>query len=91
MNEQSIKENVMKKFVVFIFTCFLLAERAFAGNTYDNYGYKTGSFKTNGDTTTIYNRYGSRTETQKTGSYKTGSNGKTTQYDRYGRKVRIFK
>lgn len=75
----------MKKFVVFIFTCFLLAESAFAGNIYNNYGYKTGSFKTNGDTTTIYNRYGSRTETYKT-------NGDTTiKYDKYGSKQEVIK
>ena len=68
----------MKKLFAIIFVSLLLTSSAFAGNTYNQYGSKTGSYRTNGSTTTTYDRYGSRT-----GSYKTNGN-TTTKYDQYG-------
>ena len=55
-------------------------------HTYDKYGNKTGSYKTNNSSVSSYDRYGNRT-----GSYKTNSSGRTTQYDKYGNKVGSFK
>lgn len=77
----------MKKLFAIIFVSLLLTGSAFAGNTYNQYGSKTGSYKTNPNgTTTSYDKYG-----RKTGLFKTDSTGRTTQYDRYGRKVGSFK
>lgn len=59
----------MKKLLAFIFVSLLLTGSAFAGNTYNQYGSRTGAYRTNGSTTTTYDRYGSRT-----GSYKTKGN-----------------
>ena len=56
----------MKKLLAIIFVSLLLTGSAFAGSTYNQYGTKTGSFKTD-------------------------STGRTTQYDRYGKKVESFK
>ena len=72
----------MKKLFAIIFVSLLLTSNAFAGTAYNQYGSKTGSYRTNGSTTTTYDRYGSRT-----GSYKT--NGNTTQYDRYAEKLEL--
>lgn len=53
--------NLMKKLLV-LFLLLIFSNCAFAVNSYDKYGNKTGS-------------------------YRTDSNGRTTQYDKYGRKV----
>ena len=76
----------MKKLFAIIFVSLLLTGSAFAGNNYNQYGSKTGSYRTNGSTTTSYDKYG-----RKTDSFKTDSTGRTTQYDRYGKKVGSFK
>ena len=76
----------MKKLFAIIFVSLLLTSSAFAGNTYNQYSSRTGSYRTNGSTTTTYDKYG-----RKTGSFKTDSTGRTTQYDRYGRKIGSFK
>lgn len=56
-------------------------------NSYDKYGAKTGSFKTNSNgVTTQYDKYGS-----KVGTFKTDSSGRTTHYDKYGRKVGSYR
>lgn len=58
----------MKKFLVVILSIFVFAGMSFASGriTYDKYGNKTGSYKTNTNGTTIhYNRYG-----RKLGTYK---------------------
>ena len=46
----------MKKLFAIIFVSLLLTGSAFAGNTYNQYGSRTGSYRTNGSTTTTYDR-----------------------------------
>ena len=46
----------MKKLFAIIFVSLLLTDSAFAGNTYNQYGSRTGSYRTNGSTTTTYDR-----------------------------------
>ncbi len=75
----------MKKLFAIIFVYLLLTGSAFAGNTYNQYGSKTGSYRTNSSTTTTYDRYGSRT-----GTYKTNGN-TTTKYNQYGSKQGTIK
>lgn len=40
----------MKKLFAIIFVSLLLTSNAFAGNTYNQYGSRTGSYRTNGST-----------------------------------------
>jgi hypothetical protein len=75
----------MRKILLFLFAFFIFAGCCFATttNSYDKYGTKTGSFKTNSNgVTTQYDKYCS-----KFGTFKTDSSGRTTHYDKYGRKV----
>lgn len=78
----------MNKFIILTLSLLIFTNISFAEtiNSYDRYGRRTGSYKTNGNTTIHYNKYG-----QKTGSFKTDYSGRTTQYDKYGRKVGSFK
>lgn len=57
----------MKKILAILFSLFLFTSTCFsATNSYDQYGSKTGSYKSNSSGDTIkYDRYGS-----KIGSYK---------------------
>lgn len=94
----------MKKFLAILFSLFLFTSTCFAAtNSYDRYGSKTGSYKSNssGDVTR-YDKYGSKTGSykktsngynsydkygSKTGSYRTQGN-TTTQYDKYGSNIK---
>ena len=76
----------MKKLLILCLT-LSFANVAFAVNSYDRYGQKTGSYKTNSNgVTTQYDRYG-----RKVGSFKKDSSGRVTRYDEYGRKVGSYK
>ena len=76
----------MKKFLVLLLMLFS-ANIAFAVSSYDCYGQKTGSYKTNSNgVTTKYDKYG-----QKVGSFKKDSSGRITEYDKYCRKVGSYK
>ena len=57
----------MKKIFILIFVFFIFAGCCFATtrNSYDQYGSKTGSFRTNGSTINQYDKYG-----RKVGSYR---------------------
>lgn len=58
----------MKKFLASLLSLFLLTGMCLAQNvtSYDKYGSKTGTYKTNSNgTTTYYDKYG-----RKVGSYK---------------------
>lgn len=57
----------MKKLLSLFVSLLLLAGYCFAAttNSYDKYGSKTGSYRTNGSTVTQYDKYSS-----KTGSYR---------------------
>lgn len=70
----------MKKLLCLIFTLALSFTIAYAGNVYDKYGSKTGSYRTSGSRTVTYDKYGS-----KTGTYKT-SGSQVVKYDKYGSK-----
>ena len=70
---------------VFLFLAANISDAAV--NSYDQYGRKTGSYKTGSNgVTTKYDQYG-----RKTGSFKKDSSGRITEYDRYGRKVGSYK
>ena len=73
----------MKKIFLTLLTLCLFASYGFCStvNSYDSYGRKTGSYRTNGYTTTSYDKYG-----RKTGTIKQTSSGYTT-YDNMGRKT----
>lgn len=75
----------MQKIILTVFLLFLSTNLCFATDIYDQYGHKTGSYKTNGNTITQYDKYG-----HKTGSFKTNGN-TTTEYDRYGHKTGSYK
>ena len=53
----------MRKILLFLFAFFIFAGCCFAAttNSYDKYGSKTGSFRTNGSTINQYDKYGSKT------------------------------
>lgn len=57
----------MRKILLFLFAFFIFAGCCFAAttNSYDKYGSKTGSFRTNGSTINQYDKYG-----RKVGSYR---------------------
>lgn len=69
----------MKKILVLLLMLFF-ANVAFAVNSYDRYGQKTGSYKQTTSGYNSYDKYGS-----KTGSYKETSSG-YNKYDKYGQK-----
>ena len=50
----------MKKLFAIIFVSLLLTGSAFAGNTYNQYGSRTGLYRTNGSTTSTCDKYGPR-------------------------------
>ena len=68
----------MKKLLSLLVSLFLLTGYCFAAttNSYDKYGSKIGSYRTNGSNVTQYYKYGS-----KTGSYRQTSSGYNS-YDR---------
>ena len=79
----------MKKFLLTLFILFISASIGFCAttNSYDKYGNRTGSFKSNSSgTVSSYDRYGNRT-----GSYRTNSSGTTTSYDRYGNRTGSYR
>ena len=78
----------MKKiYSIFALFCFLLlgAGEAFALNSYDKYGVKTGSYKKTTSGYNTYDKYGA-----KTGAYKKTTSGYIS-YDKYGVKKSSFK
>lgn len=81
------KEQIIKKLFLTLFILFVSIDVCLAANTYNSYGQKTGSYKTNSNgVTTKYDKYG-----QKVGSFKKDSSGRITEYDKYGRKVGTYK
>ena len=74
----------MKKILI-ILIMLLFVNVAFAVNSYDRYGQKTGSYKQTTSGYNSYDRYGS-----KTGSYKETSSG-YNKYDKYGQKTGSYK
>lgn len=70
----------MKKLLI-LFLLLIFSNCAFAVNSYDKYGNKTGSYKESSSRINSYDKYGS-----KTGSYKKTSSGYNS-YDKYGNKT----
>ena len=58
----------MNKCLILILT-FIISLPVLAVTSYDQYGNKTGSYKTRGNITTQYDRYGNKTGTYKTNNY----------------------
>ena len=88
MTDTVLKLARIKKLTLGIINMTNIDKRQEASyNSYDKYGQKTGSYKTNSNgVTTKYNKYG-----QKVGSFKKDSSGRITEYDKYGRKVGSYK
>lgn len=76
----------MKKILLIV--CFILLSciQVLALNSYDRYGNRTGSYRSNSrGVTTQYDKYGN-----KVGSYRTNNSG-TNAYDKYGNKTGSFR
>lgn len=79
----------MKKIFLTLLTLCFVASYGLCStvNSYDSYGRKTGSYRTQSNgTTNIYDNCGHRTW-----SYKKDSNGRITKYDAYGRRVSSYR
>ena len=65
----------MKKLLASFLTLLFLSASVLAGtvNSYDKYGSKSGSYRTNGAVTTKYNKYGQKEKTYR----KSGKNCKS--------------
>ncbi len=77
--------NFILLYLISIFSLFYFQVSEAKTTAYDQYGKKTGSYKTTGSTTTKYNKYGQKEATYK----KNGST--TTSYDKSGRKTGSYK